>query len=228
MHRFRLMTANLFTRWVDPDHVAAVIDEHRPDVLVAQELAPRAAEVIAGRFPHHVLSPDNAYSGWGMASRLPAVIEEGRPGWGRGGHGLIEVGQTVVHVATVHILDPMKLPPWRTAWRRREQVEALFSWGDALPDGEPQLVAGDLNASPMWPVYRRLTSRWTDLVEQAAGAVGSRAPRTWGLPGGPRLLRIDHVLGTNLTPTNPMVIPIKGSDHSAVLLDLEVDRANLR
>ena len=225
---FRLMTVNLFSRWVDAADFARAIDLYRPDVLVAQELAPEAAKVIASSFPVHVLSPDIAYSGWGMASQLPAVISEDRPGWGRGGHGRIEVGNEVVNLATVHILDPMHLPLRRTRARRVDQVDSLLEWGDQLPPNEAQVVAGDFNATPRWPVYRRLADRWDDLVVEAARTSGTRPPSTWGPPRGPRLLRIDHVLGTGVTASNVAVEPVRGSDHSALVIDLEPKTSNLR
>jgi endonuclease/exonuclease/phosphatase (EEP) superfamily protein YafD len=39
----------------------------------------------------------------------------------------------------------------------------------------------------------------------------------------PCLLRIDHVLAVGLTAHNVQVLPIRGSDHSALAVDLSID-----
>lgn len=221
--RFRLMTINLFSKWVDVDHFAEVLERLDPDVVVAQELAPGPAEVIGTRYPKHHLAPDPGYSGWGMASRLPAEMSGERPGWGRGGHGRVEIDGTIVHLAGAHILDPMHRPLMQTHRRRLEQAEALVSWGRELPAGEPQVVAGDMNSTSSWEVYRRLTARWDDLILEHSRAAGLRPPRTWGAPNrGLRLLRIDHVFGRGVEAVDVIVEPVKGSDHSALVVDLEL------
>ncbi|HEX9762898.1 MAG TPA: endonuclease/exonuclease/phosphatase family protein [Acidimicrobiia bacterium] len=221
--RFRLLTINLFSGFVDADAFAEVLDRLDPDVMLAQELAHRAAEVIASRFPRHHLRPDHRYSGWGMASRLPIEITPERPGWGRGGHGRVEVEGRPVHIAGAHILDPMHRPLRQTGLRRLEQADALVAWGQRLPPGEPQVVAGDMNATPAWEVYRKLAARWDDLIAAEAAQRGGKPARTWGVPGRSlRLLRIDHVFGTGVRASNVVVEGVKGSDHAALVVDLEL------
>jgi endonuclease/exonuclease/phosphatase family metal-dependent hydrolase len=223
MPGFRLMTINLFTRFVDVADLDDALAEMAPDVMVAQELAPAAAEVIAGRFPHHHLAPDARYSGWGLASRLPVEVEPEKPGWGRGGHGRLELDGRTVHLAAAHILDPMHRPLARTRARRIEQADALVAWGKSRPQGEPQVVAGDMNATPAWEVYKRLAGEWPDLVRQAASEAGGRPRPTWGPPSRTiRLLRIDHVFGTGVEATKVDLRPVRGSDHSALAVDLEL------
>jgi endonuclease/exonuclease/phosphatase family metal-dependent hydrolase len=217
------MTINLFSRWADVGHFAEVLDRLEPDVLVAQELAPGPSEVIASRFPRHLLAPDPQYSGWGIASSLPIEVSRTRPGWGRGGHGRVEIAGRVVNVAGAHILDPMHRPVMKTRVRRIEQADALVAWGRLLPPGEAQVVAGDMNATPGWEVYKRLASYWDDLVLGHSRHIGGKPERTWGAPNrGVRLLRIDHVFGRGVRAANVMVEPVKGSDHSALVVDLEL------
>jgi endonuclease/exonuclease/phosphatase (EEP) superfamily protein YafD len=79
-----------------------------------------------------------------------------------------------------------------------------------------------MNASPSWPVYRRLAERWDDLVAGAAAEAGVKSDPTWAWrPGWPRLLRIDHVFGTGARVVRTQVEPVRGSDHAAVVVDLE-------
>lgn len=213
----RLVTANLFSHRVDSDDLGAVIDRLEPDLLAAVELSSSAADVIASRFPHSHLVPEAGYSGWGIASRVPMSVDPGRAAWRRGGSARFELDGREIRLAIVHIIDPLHLPVRRTAAIRRGQVEALLEWGRQLPQGSAQLVVGDFNASPLWPAYRRLASRWRDLI-----AASGTTKRTWGIPGGPMFLRIDHVLGEGLEAFAVDAVPIRGSDHLAVVADLRL------
>lgn len=195
-----------------------MLDAADPDLLVVVELHSKAAEVIAARYPNHHLVPDRGYSGWGFAGRYPMRVEAAK-GWDRGGAATVEIDNATLHVAGVHILDPMHRPWKKTAAARARQVDALIEWGDSLPVDEPQLVAGDLNATPIWSVYRKLADRWDDLV--ASGSPGTRPLRTWGIPRGLRILRIDHVLGSGLIATSNHVMQVRGSDHAMVVVDLD-------
>lgn len=87
----------------------------------------------------------------------------------------------------------------------------------------PTLVAGDFNASPAWPAYKRVEERVTDLVGQYAERRGQTTEPTWGWrPGWPRMLRIDHVFGVGVRATAVEVRPVRGTDHAAVIVDLEL------
>ncbi|HEX6946623.1 MAG TPA: endonuclease/exonuclease/phosphatase family protein [Acidimicrobiia bacterium] len=215
MPTLRFATANLFTRFVDTDHLDAVLDEVDPDLLVTLELAPKAAEVIAAHYDRHHLRPEQGFEGWGVAGRFD-LEADGQAGWGRGGAFRVDLPGSALNLAAVHLLDPMHTPR-KVVTVRRRQVEALLEWGRSRPQGEPQLVAGDFNASPTWPAYRRLAGHWTDLVAEAG-----RARRTWGFPPGVRLFRIDHVLGSGLRAVDAGVVRVRGSDHAMVVVDLEV------
>ena len=86
-----------------------------------------------------------------------------------------------------------------------------------------RLVAGDFNASPAWPVYRRVAGRLEDAAVLVAKERGGRPSRTWGpAPGTPRLLRIDHVFVEGVRPVDTRVVTIPGSDHSGLLVEVEL------
>lgn len=216
--RIRLLSANLFTRFVDADDFARVVDEEQPDIVVAVEMDPRAGRVLQERYDHRLLMPDPGFHGWGIASRHPAEFWT-EPAW-RGGRAEVEVGSRRLNLAAVHITDPI-FGNWRVNRRvRAQQVAALLDWGDSTRPEDPLVAAGDFNASPAWDVYRRLASRWDDLVLSAAKDAGRRPQPTWGPRV--RLLRIDHVFGRRLTGFDPRVVRVRGSDHSAVVIDLEI------
>jgi endonuclease/exonuclease/phosphatase (EEP) superfamily protein YafD len=82
------------------------------------------------------------------------------------------------------------------------------------------VLVGDQNTTPRWPAYRRLASTLTDAALETARREGRRPGRTWGLRYGPRLLRIDHALVAGVTVDDVQVLPIAGSDHHALVVDV--------
>jgi endonuclease/exonuclease/phosphatase family metal-dependent hydrolase len=109
------------------------------------------------------------------------------------------------------------------SWRyRRGQVDGLAAYLSSA-EPRPRVLVGDLNSTPRWPAYRRLAAELDDAALIAAARFGRAAAPTWGpYPGSPRLLRIDHVLVDAFEVLDFRVVPIAGSDHSAVVADLVV------
>jgi endonuclease/exonuclease/phosphatase (EEP) superfamily protein YafD len=219
---FRLMTANLLMDRSDEADFARVLDQIRPDVVVTQELVPIAAEVIAMRYPNHRLRPSFEFVGRGIATRFDAEFGEidmpGRPGTS----AILGVDGSAVRLAGVHLINPIHYPWWDTVRVRGRQLERLFEWLDAGGTA-PAIVAGDFNASPRWPAYKSMAGRLTDLVAERAERKGERPERTWSWrPGWPRILRIDHVFGHRTRATEVAVVPILGTDHHAVVVDIEI------
>jgi endonuclease/exonuclease/phosphatase family metal-dependent hydrolase len=222
--RFRLMTANLLNGRAEAGDLRRVIDLVEPDLVATQELGPDAAEVLADRFPHHELRPELDHRGHGIASRLPAGFGEIPLPWRPGLWARLEIGSRRAVFASVHMRNAVTPPWWRSVRIRARQLEALFEWVErVVEEDEVFVLAGDMNASPAWPVYRRLAERWDDLVFDFAEESGSRAEPTWGWrPGWPRVLRIDHVFGRGARVVGSRVEPVRGSDHAAVVVDLQL------
>jgi endonuclease/exonuclease/phosphatase (EEP) superfamily protein YafD len=131
----------------------------------------------------------------------------------------------LVEILNVHVQAPHAGLPWTAFGRRRAQVAALCR---ALADPGPgrRLLVGDLNATPLWPAYRRLVEHLPDVIHRHARERGEPPARTWGpWSGCPRLLRIDHVLGVGVRAVASEAVPLSGSDHSAVIVDLELAEA---
>ncbi len=123
-----------------------------------------------------------------------------------------------LEVINVHMANPIGLPLPRSAAIRRKQLGALLEY-TATPTS--RLVVGDFNASPIWPLYRRMAARMDDAVARAARERGERPARTWGPTAqSPRLLRIDHVFTEGLRPTYAAALSLPGSDHRAVVVDV--------
>jgi endonuclease/exonuclease/phosphatase (EEP) superfamily protein YafD len=223
----RLMTANLLGDRADIAYLGYVLDVVEPDLFAIQELGHKSADIIASRFPHHLLRPQLDSRGRGIASRLEARFGDIPLPWRAGLWATVEQGPQRWTVANVHMRNPIVFPWWRSVRIRTGQVEALFRWSEGQAEGRPIVLAGDMNASPAWPLYRRLSGRWEDLVARSALESDMAPAPTWAWrPGWPRLLRIDHVFGNGVRAVDSRVIPMHGSDHAAVVVDLVVGGAD--
>jgi endonuclease/exonuclease/phosphatase (EEP) superfamily protein YafD len=224
--KLRVMTANLWFRRSDPAALMRALEEVQPDVLAVQELGPEQAEAIASVLPHGLLDPRDDYEGMGIALLHPAPVtsialprRDARVA--RLAPGTWPGLEAPVEIVNVHVLAPHALPPWRTWQTRFRQVRGLVRWLDANPHGA-RVVCGDLNATPAWPAYRRFAERLTDVVRAHAERSGSKPAATWGpWHGAPRLLRIDHVFASGGRVIDLRTVPLRSSDHSALVVDFE-------
>jgi endonuclease/exonuclease/phosphatase (EEP) superfamily protein YafD len=222
--RLRVLSMNLRNGGAGVSELARLIEVLAPDVVAVQELGPEQADLLGRRFSFGKLDAARDFTGMGLALRFPATVwrmpMSYRPAY------VAEItlpgeppGAEAVEIINVHFAAPHVPPPWRAHARRREQLRVLEAHLDA--SRRPRAVVGDLNATPLWPIYRRLRVHLTDAAVQAARQRGARPARTWGpRPGTPRLLRIDHALIEGLGILGVEVHPIPGSDHSALLLDI--------
>lgn len=222
MTSFRVMTGNVLDDQADSGQIAVLIDQLDPDLVFFQEMAKAPARVLSERFEHHYLIPGTECRGRGVASKHPAEFGSLDLPWRLGVYARLTVADSTLTAAGVHMPNPIVFPWWQSVRHRSAQVESLLSWADEQrSDG--LIIAGDMNASPAWPLYRQLAERLEDLPRQAASMVGARPEPTWGWrPGWPRMLRIDHVFGRGVSATGTGVHPIRGSDHHAVVVDLTI------
>ncbi len=224
--RFRLITANLFNGRADPVAFAALTRAVDADAVAVQELSPEEAEAIGGVLPFGKLEPARDSSGMGIALRDPgnvwrlplsarsAFVAELTP-------RDAAIGSSI-ELINIHIIAPHLWPVARALHHRREQLEGLERYLDGSAR-RPRVIVGDYNSTPLWGVYRRLAARLSDAAVTVARRNGRRPGRTWGpWPGAPRLLRIDHALVSDLTVHDCRVLPIRGSDHSALLVELSL------
>lgn len=229
-HGIRLLSVNLCGRRARRSALARLLDRVRPDVVAAQELEPEAAAVLEARFPYGLLRPARDATGMGLVTRRPVrtshlplpyrgaqvvdLCPEDWPGLGAD-----------VEVINVHLALPRLLPLWRPPKGARPgQLRGLLNHLDEFPDRVRALV-GDFNAMPGSPLYRRLVARLSDGPAALARAAGRRSGATWGpwKGGGGRLLRIDHGFLGRLRTTHAEVATVRGSDHGALIIDVEVE-----
>jgi len=200
-----------------------MLETIEPEIVLTQELGTECADVLKDRYPYHHLRPAHDFTGRGIASRFPAEFGDIAMPVRDATWAMVMLGSQLLRLVGMHLVNPIEFPQWRSVRHRRDQLEALFEWTDSADDDVPLVVAGDMNASPVWPAYRMISERWLDLVVEANRAVGLSPEPTWGWrPGWPRMLRIDHVFGMGVHAKSARVQPISGSDHHAVVVEVEV------
>ena len=213
------MTSNLLHGAADVYAYHRVLDEVEPDVVVTQELGHNYVEVLAQRFPNHYLHPADDFTGRGIATHLEVEFGDIAMPVRFGTSAMLSVGNEQWKLAGIHLVNPIGFPWWRSNRVRRQQLQAIEEWGAGA--NQRMIMAGDFNASPRWPAYRFMTDRWNDLVADVAMGSQGRPEPTWGWrPGWPKMLRIDHFFGSGVVAIATAVVPIKGSDHAAVWVDL--------
>jgi endonuclease/exonuclease/phosphatase family metal-dependent hydrolase len=219
-----MMSANLRNGGADPAALAELVRRVAPDAVLVQELTPEQAKALASVMPAGQLVPARDHHGMGIALRAPGAVRRLRlPGRDALVTELVLDGLPRVEAVNVHLTAPHVLPAWRTLAHRRGQVRGLLRHLGESPS-RARVLMGDLNATPVWPAYRRLVARLADAAEAAAHGNGHRPQATWGpWPGAPRLFRIDHALVSGLTVLALQVLPLPGSDHSAVVVDVGRD-----
>ena len=219
----RILSANLRDDRADPGALVSVIEALEVDVACVQELGPRLADALAGVLPEGELGPDAIRRGLGIACRRPAAVERfplpRRDAWvARLEPASWSQLREPVEIVNVHIMGPHTWPYFPRRHTRRGQLAGLFRLLERAPH-IPRAILGDFNASPRWPLYRRMAERLTD-------AVLAHGCRTWphipalGVEG---LLRIDHCFVSKLMPLDVRAVPIPGSDHLGLCIDLTLE-----
>lgn len=227
--RLRILTANLWNGRADPEAFAALVEREGVDVVCVQELAPEQAGPLAAVLPHGALEPSRDYKGMGIALRQPAEVASlplrFRPvraarldpkEW----PGLADP----VAVWNVHVRAPHGFPQ-HVAWAtRRAQLSGLMDHLGAAAVERRLVVVGDFNATPIWPVYRRVARQLDDVALSDARRSGRRPARTWGpvWRHAPRLrlLRIDHAFARGVEVSQVRSLRVPGSDHDALCVDI--------
>jgi endonuclease/exonuclease/phosphatase (EEP) superfamily protein YafD len=223
MTRFRLMTANVLEDSADHAALAALIDRVDPDIVFLQEMTAGPADVLASKFECHFLFPSAEFEGRGVATKFDAECGSVEIPWRPGTYAVFELDGREVVTGGFHMSNPIQFPWWRSVEERKDQVAAVIEWGRAQ-HSDALVLAGDFNATPIWPLYKRLVADWDDLPAELAATEGREPDLTWAWrPGWPRMLRIDHVFGRGVRAITSTVEPVQGSDHHALVVDVELN-----
>ncbi|MDO5627104.1 MAG: endonuclease/exonuclease/phosphatase family protein [Mobilicoccus sp.] len=227
-----VLASNTFYGHVDAARLIEEVDARDVDVLVMPEMSDRFWQRLQDlglleRLPY-VMGRTGGGRGMIIATREPFTCVEvpsaGKCGvvltgddtlpWSVDAQGKPTFDQIVVDLADgtrlkgMHLWSPRVWPPGR--WR--EQQGQMREWIEAQPTNRPLVLAGDFNAGPSHPVFRRYSA---GLEDSPRGEFPWTA--TWPKfgPFGP-LTHIDHVLARDWRVQDSETIAIPGSDHRAV------------
>ena len=225
MERIRVLTANLWNTRVDAEGFAELLRYLVPDVVCVQELDKSATVVLDELYPHGELMPSNDSRGMGIALRAPAKVSKLEMPHKDGLIAILAPDDWPTLTEPLELINlhfaapgPGHIP--RQLVARRGQLAAFEDYLQDAPSS-PRLVVGDMNATPLWPLYRRLTRHFDDAHRKVAKEFRRTPRRTWGpTHRWPRLLRIDHVFTQGVEVSDLWDVPIPGSDHSGLVFDL--------
>jgi endonuclease/exonuclease/phosphatase family metal-dependent hydrolase len=222
----RILSANLWNGGADPEAFADLVLALAVDAVCVQELSPAQADALGRVMPHGVLEPNDHFTGMGIALRRPAKLHRvpltcrdvrvamlDPSDWSGLTHPL--------ELANLHMAAPHTLRPRAGLAMRVEQMRQLMPWLTREHVPAQRVMVGDFNATPAWPVYRRIAAHLHDAAVEVARRRGERPRKTWGpWSGSPRLLRIDHAMFDGVEIDDLRVVHVPGSDHSAVVVDV--------
>jgi endonuclease/exonuclease/phosphatase family metal-dependent hydrolase len=244
----RVMTYNIHScvnknRHVNPGLTAAIIQELNADIVALQEVdAPTLlrSNQNQARFLAKHLGMDHAFfpvekrglHAFGLAilsryaikeshhNHLPKLYPRLKPRKRGAIRASIQTPSGPIHIINAH-LSLFKL-------ERRRQVKRLLgkSWLAALPQDEPLILCGDLNAGPRSKTYRTLSRYLTDVQKDLKGQRPFLTQPTFHSSS--PLFRIDHIfISPQLKTIDVAVIrtpdTAAASDHLPLIADLAIN-----
>jgi endonuclease/exonuclease/phosphatase family metal-dependent hydrolase len=225
----RIFSGNLMNGRADPAAFAELVRSSGADVVVAQELSPEQARALADVFPYGRFEPGRNFKGMGIGTRHPAEFDRVPLAYRDARIARLDPARwpTLPHaleIVNVHIVSPsLGASAWARLRCRRAQTRGLLEYLANSP-ARSRAMLGDFNATPAWPVYRKIAKRLEDLALLHARSNGRRPARTWARwIGGPPLFRIDHCFGSGVRVDDLQVVAIRGSDHSGLVVDLSLE-----
>ncbi|WP_110181806.1 endonuclease/exonuclease/phosphatase family protein [Nocardioides solisilvae] len=226
-----VMTVNLLKGEADPEEVVRLAAQEDVDLLAVQEVTPYSLLLMeeAGlnvQLPFHAGEAIYGVEGTMLFSRHPLAAERDVPTQWTSFRVRVDVeaapatpeAPEPVHVVVTHPESPMGDA---SGWRADHAVLR-----DAVAADPPDLVLGDLNATP----DHRMLHDLLDLgLRDAAEAAGSGWQPTWPAPGAvgrgplsvPPVITIDHVLtGSGWAATGTRTHWVPGTDHAALVAEV--------
>ena len=222
----RILSANLWNGGADPEAFADLVLALAVDAVCMQELTPIQADAIARVMPHGELHPDEHFTGMGIALRRPAKLHRVPLACRDVRVAMLDPSDwselsRPLELANLHMAAPHTWTPRPGLAMRAQQMSDLVPWLGREGRPAQRVLVGDFNATPVWPVYRRIAAHMHDAAVQVARRRGERPRNTWGpWSGSPRLLRIDHAMIDGVEVDDFRVVHVPGSDHSAVVVDV--------
>jgi endonuclease/exonuclease/phosphatase (EEP) superfamily protein YafD len=221
--RLRLLTVNAQGGAADPAALLRILRSHDVDVLAVQELTAQmvsrvAAAGLAQLLPFSQLDPRPGSRGTGLWARWPLTPLPPVPGLTAAAPRarIDPLGGRPVTLTAVHTIAPTRGKA--DIWQREL---TLIGQAVATVD-EPQVVAGDFNASRDHRPFRNLLGTgFRDCAD--AGQSRSWPGFTWPASGRRlAVIRLDHVLvSRTATVRMTRTIRVPHTDHHGVLAVIE-------
>jgi endonuclease/exonuclease/phosphatase (EEP) superfamily protein YafD len=222
----RVMTANMMLGSADPNALVKTA-AHSADIVALQELTPEAvgrlqAANLESSFPYRFVYPVEGGGGTGLWSLYPLLAPTIVRGFAMVFiKARINLGRNVdaPWLLVAHLAGPW--PQAITGWN--QDMDALRTTMDAtakVAGDDSVIIVGDFNSTiDMQPFRQLLQNGYVD----AAQSTGARTILTFpqGAPI-PPFLGIDHALIRNCSATAVRAVPSPGSDHRALLVDIDV------
>jgi endonuclease/exonuclease/phosphatase (EEP) superfamily protein YafD len=219
----RVMTVNLYGGRGDAETVAALVRQHRVDVLTVLELTNSSVDALAAAgidtlLPYQEVRAGAYAEGSAVYARFPlgsAADVEPDGSFEMPAVRVAVPGADPVELVAVHPVPPLagQIPTWR-----RE----LATLPPATPDGAVRILAGDFNATlDHTPLRALIGTGYAD----AGDAIGAGLAGTWRSRDGIGSLLppvpLDRVLVDRRVAVNRLSVHrIPGSDHRSVVAEL--------
>ncbi|WP_254666075.1 endonuclease/exonuclease/phosphatase family protein [Streptomyces sp. WMMB 322] len=219
--RFRVLTANV--RYGEATRaLVRTLRRERPHLVAVQECDTRCVEALRSarmyeNYPYRNIVESGGANGSALLSTFPLAKESSLPGRMAMPNAVADISGTSVNIQVAHPMPPN--PESLDTWRK--ELRTLRSYG-ASRGRTPTIVAGDFNSSQDHAAFRSLLR--TGLNDAARLTGQSRTP-TWPNDTPLRFMgaQLDHVLVSDpLTAVDARFLELDGSDHLAVLADLNL------
>lgn len=215
----RLMVLNVHTANTRHDLVLEEIHRVKPDVLLLMEVDSAWEQALQGLveiLPHHVIEPREDNFGIALFSRLPLKTPQVVDWTGDSGvpsiTAVVEVSKQSLFFVGTHPVPPASEGNSRL---RNEQLEKIAQ--SVSQQKLPVVVAGDLNATPWSPHFRKFEK--AAMLKDTGRRSGWRP--TWPAVFPPLWIPLDHCLvSKEFLYASRTVGKSVGSDHYPIIVDI--------
>lgn len=220
--RLKVLQSNVKYSSTQYDKVLAYIAAEAPDIVTLQEVDRNWLNNLAAlqtTYPYFQFEAEAKGSGIALYSKIkPEKLERNNLGlsWRPGIQIDLKLGETLVHLVTIHPPTPTEPPNFRA---RNQQFAAVAEHLVRLP--APKILIGDFNDT-VWSTYHRQLLAQTQLVNARQGFGLLPSWPSW-LGVAPLMIPIDQcLLSPEIVVTGIKTGKNIGSDHLPLVVELVV------
>lgn len=229
---FNVMSFNVWSRNSSPEQIAAAVAEHRPDILLLQEIMPpQFAELSRSLDEHSRLNGETWNKVYNQellqatVSRYPLTNQ-----WAKRAKAKVQVVRAETPWGPVMVFNVH--PTWGN-WARRDRQLSELLREDILPCELPVILGGDFNSPDQSEIFKLLSGHLHNAHTKAGQGFGFTFPKALQvqkslIPFFP-FIRIDHIFfSAHFTALHAATaVNAYGSDHLPITarLAFHPDRA---